>query len=107
MVHVMSEVKRDVCHACVSLPREVHCLVCDPEIGCRKELDAQRLRADTAEADLLRTSDALLAAEQRIAVLEDLLRQAKEYGGLTPKWHNAVDAALNPNLEAESHEPRN
>lgn len=48
--------------------------------------------------------DKLAAAEQRITKIENLLRQAKGYGGLTPKWHDAVDAALNPNPEAESHE---
>lgn len=64
----MSEVKRDVCHACVSLPREIHCPVCDPEMGCRKELDAQRLRADTAEAELAKLR------ERHAALIEDRAR---------------------------------
>lgn len=85
------------------------------------DFDAQRLRADTAEADLLRTSDALLAAEQRIAELE---RDAARYQWLRDKSQNhdqfylstplyftgvkfskenvdrTIDAAINPNPEA-------
>lgn len=71
MVHVMSEVERDVCHACVSLPRETHCPVCDPEIGCRKELEAQRLRADTAEAELAKANDKIDKAWRRSHGLDD------------------------------------
>lgn len=40
-----------------------------PWVVTASDFDAQRLRADTAEGDLLRTSDALIAAEQRIAEL--------------------------------------
>jgi predicted nucleic acid-binding Zn-ribbon protein len=38
----------------------------------------------------------LTAAEQRNRTLEILLRRASNYGGLTPEWHDAVQAALKP-----------
>lgn len=108
MVHVMSEVKRDVCHGCVSLPRDTHCPVCDPNIGWRKELDAQRLRADTAEAqtklaerELEIAAEQLVAAEQRIAVLIAAARcvlQAYDSGDASDAL-DSLAAALNPNPE--------
>lgn len=96
-------------------------------IGTRRdwqaELDAQRLRADTAEAELrterLRADAAvgdaneaersLAAAEQRIASHEKLLRRIAKHcdGWNVRELHRAIDeidAALNPNPEAESHE---
>lgn len=103
------------------------------ELVARSDFDAQRLRADTAEAELARLEDEfdtlentnttiklkLAAAEQRIAELVAMLREgidAVERLSTTPKEHNQeqwvdlhawtfnVDAALNPNPEAESHE---
>lgn len=142
MVHVMSEVKRYVCHGCIWLPRDAYCPVCDPEKGWGKELDAQRLRADTAEAELsemklscdycnrvaLHNKELgeelerkLATAEQRIADQHALLLKCKEVfdncSGMADQktrvdWYanylvpTKVDlnAALNPNPEAESHE---
>ena len=96
-----------------------------PEVVLATEFDAQRLRADTAEAerDALRTSKeavefnlnkvdrALLAAEQRIAKLETVLRSAVEWfddgvGRSIAEFCKLQEmrAALNPNPEAESHE---
>lgn len=103
------------------------------------DFDAQRLRADTAEAELrdVKRSNEVLrnqspseisreritAAEQRIAELTTLIAMAKEllstismHQGTAPKdWCESfkgevsrsiatLDAALNPNHEAESHE---
>lgn len=79
MVHVMSEVKNPIMAPVIA--------------ALRGELDAQRLRADTAEADSVRkdcviedlmqsNSDmttCLAAAEQRISELEKILRTAKSY----------------------------
>jgi hypothetical protein len=123
----MSEVKRDVCHACVSLPREIHCPVCDPDRGWREEIDAQRLRSDTAEAerDALRYKAelydevcgdatgrgyanvtmalcALSAAEQRTAELLVMLRQAWVDECVSAEDCRKIDAALNQKSEAES-----
>lgn len=123
MVHVMSEVKRYVCHGCIWLPRDAYCPVCDPEKGWGKELDAQRLRADTAEAELevLRKQHAeqscifcnnsgellskVKAAEQRIAGLKGLLLDLTLDDDFPEHWNEAyaIDATLNPNPEAESH----
>ncbi|RVD77066.1 hypothetical protein [Pseudomonas koreensis] len=99
----------------------------------RPYFDAQRLRADTAESELkivrksrddeLENYNALIsdlaAAEQRVAELTALLLSGRKVVsdavGLVEEWANvlrkrmvdhcsAVDAALNPNPEAESHE---
>jgi len=77
--------------------------------------DAQRLRADTAEAELkalkhpmnsaqqLRKD--LAAAEQRIAELAGLLQYVRTKPGFfSGEFVLKLDAALNPNPEAESHE---
>ena len=86
MVHVMSEVKnpvlvyadsyRDAANRGQKLA-DVWSVITDLERNIAPMWDAQRLRADTADADLLRTSDALIAAEQRItemkAALDNLL----------------------------------
>lgn len=81
----------------------------------QKQLDAQRLRADTAEAELKREKEfhavsvseserMLAAAEQRIAELWTLLREGLEEQKNGDDWIDRVVAALNPNPEAESHE---
>jgi ferric-dicitrate binding protein FerR (iron transport regulator) len=89
-----------------------------------KELDAQRLRADTAEAGLevlrrevecrisneVNAVEALAVAEQRIAVLTIALKTI--FGMLQHKATTPLElestlmahAALNPNPEAESNE---
>lgn len=124
MVHVMSEVKRYYFEGYE---------LCEVTDGSESVLDwvqapdfdAQRLRADTAEAELrierLRADAAvgdandaersLAAAEQRNAQLIGLLRRAYDadlasrhcqpYN--TTKLMDDIDAALNPNPEAESH----
>lgn len=82
--------------------------------------DAQRLRADTAEAerDALkdevgqakgeydRAVNKLAAAEQRIPELVELLGVCKceLFMHKNQELHARLDAALNPNPEAESHE---
>lgn len=48
----------------------------------------------TAERDALQAL--LTAADERVDLLEGLLRRAKSYGGLTPAWHDAVEGALKP-----------
>lgn len=48
----------------------------------------------TAERDSLHAL--LTAADERVDVLEGLLRRTKTYGGLAPAWHDAVEAALKP-----------
>lgn len=104
-----------------------------------QELDAQRLRADTAEAELedvideLRVTvedrdnakrnssafeermgdlqvangklqDKLAAAEQRIAELKSVFERMLEDDDMPVHWFaQRIDAALNPNPEAESH----
>ena len=103
-------------------------------VDLRKQLDAQRLRVDTAEAerdawkDMREQSRArnaklrkkLSAAEQRIAELVELLSKAKlavddvaENCEDQTDWASAksmhalserIDAALNPKPEAESHD---
>lgn len=99
----------------------------------QEEIDAQRLRADTAEAELvvmtdnfnivvrqkMKLSKELAAAEQRIANLNIesasiVLANCMDYPwGYMPENGRAlmrkhakdiVEAALNPNHEAESHE---
>lgn len=41
------------------------------------------------------------ALQQRLTVAEQLLRRAMQYGGLTPDWRDAVEAALKPVEEGE------
>lgn len=107
MVHVMSEVKRymEFCGEGGGVAEHA-----DGGFVEFKDYDAQRLRADTAEVErdalkydcqvsnsVINAQKAdLAAAEQRISELKALLRRAREYGGLTPGWHDSVDAALNP-----------
>lgn len=95
-----------------------------------EQIDAQCVRADTAEAELARSKNALLAArndlefhrdradaaEQCIANLTELLHRSKvdaelwlsEFGEPSSGNYSAafteIDAALNPNHEAEGHE---
>lgn len=89
------------------------------------DFDAQRLRADTAEAELERAEcmresykidagiyrEKLAAAEQRIAELSadnqqlrKLLEQTLAALNPTAKLSKSIRAALNPNPEAGSHE---
>lgn len=75
------------------------------------DFDAQRLRADTAEAELVSTEkeveglqSALGDAEQRISELLVMLRQAWVDECVSAADCRKIDAALNPNPEAESHE---
>lgn len=96
-----------------------------PEVVLATELDAQRLRADTAEAERDALKDDFMslssiveecgreraAAEQRIAKLETVLRSAVEWfddgvGRSIAEFCKLQEmrAALNPNPEAESHE---
>lgn len=89
------------------------------ERNWQADFDAQRLRADTAEAerDALRTSKeavefnlnkvdrVLLAAEQRIAELKAVLERMLEDDDMPVHWFaQRIDAALNPKPEAEGHE---
>lgn len=149
MVHVMSEVKNPILGYADSYRTmarnspanrqqvSIWSVVADLERNMAPLWDAQRLRADTAEAErddlkkhqgiLLRGAkyarsrrdywlkrgdrlqNELAAAEQRIASLEKLLRRiAKHYERSNVReTHRAIDeieAALNPNPEAESHE---
>lgn len=85
-----------------------------------RDFDAQRLRADTAEADALIqyakrvvAVEELSAAKQRIANVSVILSriievQKTDYsirGGLPHRWECLIaeaEAALNPNPEAES-----
>lgn len=94
-----------------------------------EDFDAQRLRADTAEAEVSRLREAatlaakvgapnfhsmkreLAAAEQRIAELSadnqqlrKLLEQALAALNPSAKLSKSIRAALNPNPEAKSHE---
>lgn len=126
MVHVMSEVKRYI----VSWHMQELYLRPDGDVVRFSDhsaaLDAQRLRADTAEALAAerlaaweKCAEFRDAAEQSISDLSSLLRegiQTVERLSTTPKdyneeqwvdlhaWTFNVDAALNPNPEAESHE---
>jgi hypothetical protein len=84
------------------------------------QLDAQRLRADTAEGerdDMAKSvtrwtdracdyRDQLAAAGQRIAELKGLLIDLTLDDDFPEHWNEsyAIDAALNPNPEAGSHE---
>jgi len=83
----------------------------------KKDYDAQRLRVDTAEAELKRerefnavnVSEAermLAAAEQRIADHESMLRHFASCADLFQVGTMAMNyvAALNPKPEAGSHE---
>ena len=123
MVHVMSEVHR----------YKVQCMFGEggskieyfphgPSIVMAEAFDAQRLRADTAEAEVARLEDEfdtlentnttiklkLAAAEQRIAQHETMLRHFASCADVRQVGTLAMDyvAALNPNPnpEAESHE---
>jgi len=149
MVHVMSEVKRYI----VSWHMQGLYLRHDGDVVRFSDhsaaLDAQRLRADTAEAELevlkrevecrisneVNAVEALAAAEQRIAKMSELLKKFFEFVEMAPVssgvcccgsdtsqanhgdhmavdqwdrsvslWGREIDAALNPNPEAESHE---
>ena len=118
----MSEVKRFDC----TNGRAQHCYGCYQMTETAEgyyvswdDFDAQRLRADTAEAEAARKDQViedmvesnsdmttcLAADEQRIAELLKLLRMMKDNGGyLDEQEWERIDAALNPNPEAESHE---
>lgn len=130
MVHVMGEVKRFTGDLMYGKPVESR----DGIFVYATDFDAQRLRADTAEAELkgIKESTAYRgslfgkvqaerdAAEQRIAELIRLLSKAKlavddvaENCESQTDWATAesmhglskrINAALNPNPEAESHE---
>lgn len=82
----------------------------------KSDFDAQRLRADTAEAELKalkhpmnsaqQLRNDLAAAEQRIASMTSMLRWFASCADVRQVGTAAMDyvAALNPNPEAESHE---
>jgi hypothetical protein len=77
----------------------------------QSDFDAQRLRADTAEAGVQASvevinslHDQIAADEQRIAELLVMLRQAWVDDHVSAADCRKIDAALNPNPEAESHE---
>lgn len=127
MGYVMSEVKRvnidfsglqgpAKCGQCGSTTTDI----CNQN-GCgflesgngESELDAQRLRADTAEAErdaavetISELSDKVVAAEQRIAEHEGMLRHFANCAEVFQVGTAAMDyvAALNPAPEAGSHE---
>lgn len=123
MVHVMSEIQRYLVDPIrldnPSTARAVYV------VGAA-DFDAQRLRADTAEAafeegqaNWVLCMETLRAAEQRIADLVGLLSRSKKAVDDVAEncedqrdWQEAnsmralslkIDAALNPNPEAESH----
>lgn len=134
MVHVMSEITRydvpgggdvEKCNNGDYVRHADH-LIYLREM--RMDRDVERLRADTAEADLARThatfvnatkvenekwSVKLAAAEQRIAGTVAKLQLAvdmlddDERGNRFAQVLRLAIAALNPNPEAESHEPSN
>ena len=129
MVHVMSEVKPVHRYKAQTLfsfgGAKIEYFQHGPEVILATEFDAQRLRADAAEAELrierLRADAAvgdandaermLAATEQRITELESVLRSAVEWfddgvGRSIAEFCKLQEmhAALNPNLEAESHE---
>ena len=94
----MSEVQRFWCHEA----RNIRCVR-------ESDFDAQRLRADTAEADLLRTSDALIAAEQRMAELVAAGHEMLRIAAIANQGSNAysraivnLHAALSQKSEGES-----
>lgn len=64
----------------------------------QSKLAALREELTTAKSVMAHDYDLLqqrlTAAEQRNRTLEILLRRASNYGGLTPEWHDAVQAAL-------------
>ena len=84
----------------------------------RPELDAQRLRADTAEAELERAGATYLnknseclqlrkdlaAAEQRNVEMRELLQDLFNQCELNLHFDGRIAAALNPKPEAGSHE---
>lgn len=92
------------------------------ELVARSDYDAQRLRADTAEAELEKLREqvelwrgrttnlthAQFAAEQRIAELLQICRDIQDDPRLwlmvRAELSGRISAALNPNPEAESHE---
>lgn len=78
-----------------------------PEVVLATEFDAQSLRADTAEAELAKLNDLhkalvqggkLVAAEQRIAELSKLLKEAStdELFPIRQRLLVRIKAALNP-----------
>jgi hypothetical protein len=89
---------------------------------CASDLDAQRLRADTAEAEVTRLEDEfdtlestnttmklkLAAAEQRIAELLQICRDIQDDPRLWlmvgAEISGRISTALNPKPEAGSHE---
>jgi hypothetical protein len=105
MVHVMSEVKKYNAYA---EGLTVH-FELDSEGAwvAASDFDAQRLRADTAEADALSqyakrvaAVEELAVAEQRIAELLVMLRQAWVDDCVSAADCRNIDAALNPNPES-------
>ena len=81
----------------------------------QKQLDAQRLRADTAEAERDQAKEERdsfqrvgIAAKQRIAELLQICRDIQDDPRLwlmvNAELSGRIIAALNPNPEAESHE---
>jgi hypothetical protein len=54
--------------------------------------------------DNVQLQQRLTAAERRNRTLEILLRRASNYGGLTPEWHDAVQAALAKPTESGASE---
>lgn len=127
MVHVMSEVKGTWAGGAGGsgipfYPPSIEQRLMNVEGRLRtleKSFDAQRLRADTAEAEVARLEDEfdtlentnttiklkLAAAEQRIASHERMLRFFANLADIRQVGTAAMDyvAALNPNPEAESH----
>lgn len=122
MVHVMSEVKNPVFEYADQYRAEasrgqkladIWSVVTDLERNIAPLWDAQRLRADTAEAermaaigevekyarDSIKISNALAAAEQRIAELKVMLRQAWVDECVSAEDCRKIDAALNPKPE--------
>ncbi|MBI6948563.1 hypothetical protein [Pseudomonas koreensis] len=91
------------------------------DLVARTDFDAQRLRADTAEAELAKIGDdyykrtdelicaneKLAAAEQRIAELVAAIETYLKGTGNSPgsnRRHAELRAALNPKPEAGSHD---
>lgn len=88
---------------------EQTCVFCNNSGELLSVVKTERLRGDAAVGDANEAERKLAAAEQRIASHEKLLRRiAKHYDGSDVReLHRAIDeidAALNPNPEAESHE---
>lgn len=114
MVHVMSEVKKYNAYA---EGLTVH-FELDSEGAwiAAEDFEAQRLRADTAEAGVQASVEVINSLHDQIAVLTELLHRSKvdaelwfsEFGEPSDGKYSAafteIDTALNPNPEAESHE---